>query len=239
MPTTERQERLLNTLTQEYIKSAKPVSSEFLEKKCKLGVCPATIRNEMQELTEMGYLFQPHTSAGRVPTDKGYRFFVDRLMEMHFENDLFFRELGEIEKETEDIFKFIETVTKNLASASSGLALAYLFGKDFFWKDGWGGVFQNPEFKEIDFVEDFIKTVENFERNIKDFVSQKEDLSGTKIYIGKEKSILNSKDFSLIISESKFPQNEQGLLAILGPKRMAYDKNISLINSLIKELESF
>lgn len=237
MGITQRQEKILNILIQEYVETAKPVGSEFLEKKHNFGICPATIRNEMQKLTDLGYLEQPHTSAGRVPTNKAYRFFVNNLLDL--EEDLFFDDWKELKKEAQDIFKFTEKITKTLASASSSLVLTYLFEKDFLWKEGWREVFQNPEFKEIDFVEEFIKTVESFEKNIKDFIGQEKNLSEPKVFIGREKSILNSKDFSLIVSESKFPKNEKGLLAILGPKRMAYDKNIGLINSLVKEFKNF
>ena len=73
---TDRQRQILNSLIQEYLKITEPISSELLKEKCGLSVSPATIRNELQELTELGYITQPHTSAGRVPTNKGYRYFV-------------------------------------------------------------------------------------------------------------------------------------------------------------------
>ena len=81
---TQRQSEILDRIVRDYIALAEPVSSRLLEKKHDFGVSPATIRNEMQKLTDRGYLFQPHTSAGRVPTDRGYRFFVDELLENHF-----------------------------------------------------------------------------------------------------------------------------------------------------------
>ncbi len=85
MVITERQSKILNTLIQEYINTANPVGSEFLVEKHNFKVCPATLRNEMQKLTESGYLCQPHTSAGRVPTNKGYRFFVDSFLGFDFD----------------------------------------------------------------------------------------------------------------------------------------------------------
>ena len=233
MGITQRQEQILNSLVQEYIGRAEPVSSEFLEKKYNFGFCPATIRAEFQKLTERGYLEKPYTSAGRVPTNKGYRFFVNRLLEMDFEQGFFPEDFLEIEKE--EIFKFVENITKKLACFSSGLALTYLFEKDFLWKDGWKDVFENPEFRKIECLEDFLKTVDGLEKNIKKFTEK--NLPEINIFIGREKSFLNSRDFSLIISKSQFPGNQRGLLAILGPRRMAYDKNINLIHSLIEEIE--
>lgn len=76
---TNRQEKLLNFLVKEYIDTSEPVSSKALKKSCDLDVCGATIRNDLQELTEAGYITQPHTSAGRVPTQKAYRYFAEKL----------------------------------------------------------------------------------------------------------------------------------------------------------------
>ncbi|KPL17735.1 MAG: hypothetical protein AMJ93_14675 [Anaerolineae bacterium SM23_84] len=77
---TERQQEILAIVVREYIASARPVGSDVVCQRCSFGVSPATIRNEFAALTEMSYLTQPHTSAGRVPTAKGYRYFVERLM---------------------------------------------------------------------------------------------------------------------------------------------------------------
>jgi len=76
---TERQEQLLNFLVREYIATAEPVSSLALKKIIDLDVCGATIRNDLQVLTEEGYITQPHTSAGRIPTRKAYKYFADKM----------------------------------------------------------------------------------------------------------------------------------------------------------------
>ena len=76
----DRKKRVLRAIVDDYIATAEPVGSRTIARKYRLGVSPATIRNEMADLEELGYLEQPHTSAGRIPSDKGYRFYVDRLM---------------------------------------------------------------------------------------------------------------------------------------------------------------
>jgi len=76
----ERKQHILRAIVHDYVETAEPVGSEALAHRYSFGVKPATIRNEMSEMSEMGYLRQPHTSAGRVPSDLGYRFYVDRLM---------------------------------------------------------------------------------------------------------------------------------------------------------------
>ena len=78
---TERQRTILLLLIRDYIETAQPVGSKRLVERFHLDLSPATIRNEMSTLTEMGYLRQPHTSAGRVPAEEGYRVFVAQMMQ--------------------------------------------------------------------------------------------------------------------------------------------------------------
>ena len=76
----KRRDRILKIVVNSYIDTASPVGSKAIYRKYHLGISPATIRNIMSDLEEEGYLMHPHTSAGRVPTDKGYRVYVDTLM---------------------------------------------------------------------------------------------------------------------------------------------------------------
>jgi len=277
---TKRQGKILNRLVEEYIDSAEPISSKVLQKKYDFGICPATIRIEMQKLTDSGFIFQPHTSAGRVPTDKGYRFFVDNLFEKGFPEEKDTLKMEDlIEKEVGDRVKFLQSpersdgwrrtnvlrlLTKNLASFSSNLALGYLFDEDILWEEGWKEVLQEPEFKETKLVSNFADVIKHFEEEIEDLKIN----SRIKVFIGKENPFSKVKDFSIIISKCHFPAGEEdlssslpatlsrgarksgssfdfaaarvkekGVLAILGPKRMAYDKNINSLNSLTRLLE--
>ena len=236
METIQRQTEILNRLIQEYIDSARPVSSQLLEKKYDFSICPAMIRIEMQKLTDQGFIFQPHTSAGRVPTDKGYRFFVDNLLEKGISE---FEDVFEIEdifqKAEKDIFKLASRLTKFLAEESSNFTILNLLERDFFWKEGWEEILREPEFEEKDLISNFTELLESFEENIENLKIN----SGIKIYIGKENLFSKTKDFSIISSRCHLPEDEEGIISLLGPKRMAYDKNISLINSLVKALENF
>lgn len=234
MKLTERQGNLLNRIVKEYIDSAEPVSSQLLEKKYNLKISPATVRNEMQKLTDAGFIFQPHTSAGRVPTDKAYRFFVNDLIEKGFsEKKESFKTSGLIEKEMGDTVKLLQSLTKNLASFSSSLALGYLFDEDILLKEGWEGVLQEPEFKETSLISEFADVIKKFEKEVEDMKVNSE----IKVFIGKENPFSKTKEFSIIISGCQMPHNKKGVLAIAGPKRMSYEKNINSLNSLIKNLE--
>lgn len=79
----DRKNRVLQAIIDDYIATAEPVGSRTIARKYRLGVSPATIRNEMSDLEELGYLEQPHTSAGRIPSNRGYRYYVDSLMDVH------------------------------------------------------------------------------------------------------------------------------------------------------------
>lgn len=238
MRITERQAGILNIIVEEYINSFRPVSSELLEKKYNFGICPATIRIELQKLTNCGYLYQPHTSAGRIPTDKGYRFFVNNLIEKEFLN---FSENFEfqkrIKKELNDVLKFSQVITKYLSSLCSNLVLGYLISEKILWKEGWEKILQKPEFQNPEYILKFTEMLKIFEENIEQF----KNLSKVQvyIYIGKENPFPKARDFSTIITKYHLIKEHEGILAILGPKRMIYSKNIGLVNSLTKLLNSY
>jgi len=233
---TERQKLILDRVIEEYIDSAVPVSSQLIEKKHKLGVCPATIRNDMCRLTELGFLHQPHTSAGRVPTDKGYRLFVNEILkdEIGDFEDLFgFAKI--LERERKDIFRFASHISKFLAGASSTLVTIHISDRDFFWKDGWEEVIREPEFDRKEFLEGFADLLKSFEEKARDVKLNSE----IRIYIGKENPYTNSKEFTVISRKCHFPKKEKGFVSLLGPKRMPYERNIGLLNSVVRILDDF
>ena len=96
---TDRKKRILKAIIKTYMETGEPVGSRTISKDADLNVSSATIRNEMSDLTDMGYIVQPHTSAGRIPSDKGYRLYVDELMKASATN---FTKLNELMKEKED-----------------------------------------------------------------------------------------------------------------------------------------
>ena len=114
MELTERKKQILRAIVDSYIRTAEPVGSKTISQLPGMDFSPATIRNEMADLEELGYILQPHTSAGRIPSDKGYRFYVDHLME---EKN---REVDDMKKfvieHTEKVDQVLQQVAKMLAA---------------------------------------------------------------------------------------------------------------------------
>lgn len=146
---TSRQTQILKTLIDEYIETAEPVGSSQLEKKYNLGVSPATIRNEMNLLTKSGFLKQPHTSAGRIPTSGAMKFYVDQLMEekqMSLAEEVKAKE--EVWDDRDDLGKFMNEVTHSLADRTGGMAIA-VTQDGSVWQSGHANIFSYPEFANV------------------------------------------------------------------------------------------
>jgi heat-inducible transcriptional repressor len=127
MALSERKKRILQAIVHDYIISAEPVGSRTIARRYSLGLSPATIRNEMADLEETGYLEQPHTSAGRIPSQLGYRVYVDSLMEKVF---LTKEEVMAIEKtlqevKIQEIDKFIQQISRVISSVTNYTSLVF------------------------------------------------------------------------------------------------------------------
>ncbi|RKN78974.1 heat-inducible transcriptional repressor HrcA [Paenibacillus ginsengarvi] len=115
---TERQKLILSTIVDDYIRSAEPVGSRTISKRSEVGFSPATIRNEMSDLEELGFLEQPHTSAGRIPSHKGYRYYVDHLVKL---GSLSVKELDVLKLFFVEKLQEMEHVIQHVATVLSGL----------------------------------------------------------------------------------------------------------------------
>lgn len=125
---SERQEKILNALIKEYIDTAEPVSSKLLKERCGFDCSPATIRNDLQELMELGLIEQPHTSAGRVPTKKAYKIFVENLSGEN-QNDIFsefiFKEIKQAQEQIEQELRLAQQLTESLTEVSLTLSIKH------------------------------------------------------------------------------------------------------------------
>jgi heat-inducible transcriptional repressor len=128
---SERQRLILNAIVDNYIHSAEPVGSRTISKREDIGFSSATIRNEMADLEELGYLEQPHTSAGRVPSTKGYRFYVDNLIKPHMLSDLELSKLKQLFAERIHHFEQVIDYTAQILSHVTNYT-AIVLGPEIF-----------------------------------------------------------------------------------------------------------
>lgn len=225
---TERQQKILELIIKEYVESSKPVSSKLLTQK-KIGLSSATLRNEMMELEKMNYLKQPHTSAGRIPTDKAYRFFIKstQLKPMNIP--------VKISKKPSD--NACKDIAQKLAEMSGAMAFSGIRELNSFYQSGFSNLFKFPEFEDKDFFAEAGEMMEEFENHFNELFNDIND-NETRVFIGKENPLGRMKKISIIVSKCKMSDKKHGVIGLLGPTRMKYNYNISLINKLKEILEN-
>lgn len=232
----KRQQEILSAVIEEYTSTATPVGSKILVEKYGFKVSSATMRNDLSHLEEEGFLYQPHISSGRIPTDKGYKYFVDEIMG---DQELTLTEQKKLQTELLKLKaqnnRLSKTTAKLLSSFSGGLAISKL-EKDFS-DFGIRELLEQPEFKEIDEFCKVAEALDYIDENV-DTLLKKVKEGETKIFIGKENPIKEIPNCSMVVSPYKTKSGEKGVLAIIGPKRMKYAKNKSLVEFMKKLLSS-
>jgi len=228
---TERQSQILNAIVEQYAEVASPVGSNLLAKLFK--VSSATIRSEMAELEKMGYIFQPYTSSGRVPTDKGYRYYVNNISDLdsnssdnRAEQALISRvqHAGAPERMIKNAVDTLVELTHNLGLATIGSQL---------YISGLGNLFGQPEFIDGLQVQQVARLLDNLEPWLKE-VAPNQPLS---VYIGQENPIGRSAGCSLVISKFRGPYSDQSYIGTLGPTRQSYRDVMYLVSRAGQELE--
>ena len=159
----ERQQNLLKIITAQYIKTAQPVSSKFISEGGKVRFSPATIRNEMAESETEGYIFHPHTSAGRIPTERGYQFFVENFIK---DLSLSKKEQFFLDKLINSFRQFEPRVAKELAKGmaefSNGAVFVAFTDRDFFYT-GLSNLFAQPEFEQHQLVYNLSQVIDHLD----------------------------------------------------------------------------
>lgn len=228
---TDRQKQILSAIIEQYAEVASPVGSNLLAKA--FGVSSATIRAEMAELERLGFITQPHTSAGRVPTDKGYRFYVNLLTEdKHVipergaERALAARvhDGGVPERTIRNAVDTLVELTHNLGLATIGNQL---------YMSGLSNLFGQPEFVQAGQVQQVARLLDNLEPWLRE-AAPNQPLS---VYIGQENPIGRSAGCSLIISRFVSPYSDRSYIGVLGPTRQNYRDVTNLVRRAGQALE--
>ena len=232
---TQRQLAILIAIIEQYAEVAVPVGSVTLAKL--FNVSSATIRSEMARLEDMGLLMQPHSSSGRIPTDAGYRLYVNgitesqdyslpapkkstRVLEARIQPQL----SGRADKAIRSAVDVLVELTQNLGLATIG---------DELYINGMGNLFSQPEFLEGRQAQSVASLLDNLEPWLRE-AAPNEPLN---VFIGSENPIGKSSGASLIVSRFNSPYSDHSYIGVLGPTRQSYEKVMRLVRHAGKMLE--
>ena len=239
MDITERQKQILCQIIEEYAETASPVGSVTLAKL--FDVSPATIRAEMARLEALGFIAQPHTSAGRVPTDAGYRFYVNTLDGVNTLPAETEAERNSLERGTHAIEVRVSSQSRadaairgavdTLVELTGNLGLATI--GDQLYLSGISRLFTQPEFGDTHRVQAVAKLLDNLEPWLRE-AAPGEPLN---IFIGHENPIGKNSEVSLIISKFRSPFSDRSYIGVLGPTRQNYSRVMTLVRHAGEMLE--
>lgn len=230
---SQRQAKILAAIVKLNCDNAEPVASRDLVEKFDFGLSSATIRNEMSALEKMGYIRQPHTSAGRVPTDIGYRYFLNQLMDRV---KLSMREQEELKREIMKLQAVNAEIGRRLAkvlAAHTSQASFTVFPEEVS-SVGISNILDNQNLPPEDAKEiaEFFDNLDEYAEQILDDYSDK----SPQAFVGKELSLSKRSDYSMIVSGLQLPSGKKGVIGLIGPKSMQYPKNMTLMEYITKLL---
>lgn len=222
-----RRRAVLTAAINEYIRAATPVASEDIAGAFDLS--SATIRNIFAELEEGGYLTHPYTSGGRIPTDKGYRYYVDFLAE---QMDLLDEEKQQIVQEYERKIRRLDETLEKTSEVISQITryagiVSFLEEQDRLFYRGISLVVDQPEFQNYEKMRLLIKMLEDKRRLLE--IINRDFSDKVKVYIGSELGCPEMDHCALIVANYRVKRKPSGRIAVLGPARMAYSHIIPAI----------
>lgn len=222
----ERQELILATIIKEYIKTGVPVSSQSVVSNYGLDISSATVRNEMADLEECGFIVQPHTSAGRVPTEVAYGWYVKNLGHGKIsakDSKILEEKWGGYEPEA------LKRVAKTLAELS-GLAVFWAIHRHNVYYTGLTNLLSQTEFRQ-DLLYGLSSIIDSLDEIVNDYFQQM--APEPRILIGSDGPFGNF--CSAVLTKYKVGEHE-GAFGILGPLRMDYERNLILMKFVYDKL---
>ena len=240
MELSPRRKRLLKYVVEEYVTTAVPVSSETIVRRYEPTVSTATIRHELAQLEELGLISHPHTSAGRVPTDSGYRFFVEHLMESADpspgEQRTIRHQFHQIEPDVDRWAHLASSVLANAVRATAVVtpptsAAARAPSSAAFegvYYEGLGHLLSQPEFTFSHKAVPFVQVLERA-HILGQLLSQALGESRVVVIIGTEHPLEEMRETSAVLTGYGLQERVQGVLGVLGPTRMPYWRAVPMV----------
>ncbi|MDD4902621.1 MAG: hypothetical protein PHE24_05820 [Patescibacteria group bacterium] len=228
----DRKKQILAAIIKEHIATGAPVGSSNLVEKYKLDCSSATVRNIMAELEEEGFIRQPHTSAGRVPTEAAYRLYLSEVIDKKKVKKIRDKDLREIDLALGDTDEDSMRDTAKTLAGLTDSAVFWAFHKNNLYYTGLSNLFQQPEFVNSGLVYNVSSVIDRMDEII-DNIFEKTGLEA-QIMIGEENPFGN---FCGAILAKYKRGNQSGLFGILGPMRMDYERNLSLVEYILNKLK--
>lgn len=243
-PLSQRQNMILCEVVETHIETTQPVGSRVIAEKYAYSFSPATVRNEMGVLEEQGYLTHPHTSSGRVPTDRGYRYYLDHTpFEQVFAPDYFDRvaeELSPVAEEAPADY-FLDRVSTLLSAMSQEVGMALLpFSRSSSAEgnertkiglQGLTRILEKPEFQDVQKIKVILNAFEE-KGTLTRWVLKNASEEQVAVSVGHEHSHEALEDCAIVTARYAVGEDRQGAIAILGPKRMPYRQIIPLVSRM-------
>ncbi|OGE17989.1 hypothetical protein A3F00_03660 [Candidatus Daviesbacteria bacterium RIFCSPHIGHO2_12_FULL_37_11] len=238
MDLSDRQKALLKAIIEEYVNRAEPIGSETIEKKHNLGVSPATIRNEMVRLTDMGYLRQPHTSAGRTPTSMGMRFYVSELMkekELPVSAEVSIKEKLMSQRVQRE--RLLREAVKALAQRCGMLGMALDDAGQSYYA-GAANILDWPEFYDIDVTRFVLKLFDEFP-TLSEIIGKAQGVDPIHILFGEDMEYESLRSTGFVFTRyelgaNALGQTNNGVIGVIGPARM----NFPLVIPYVKYIKN-
>lgn len=231
----DRYAQILSGAINLYIQTAKPVSSSALLRKYGWSISPATVRAVLQELDEEGFLFQPHTSAGRIPTDKGYRFYVNRLQSQQVAEEERQRLRRQLEELASRYQHLASSTSRLLSHLVHTVAVCSVPRIQDTREAGLAELMRQPDENIVEAVREVSLILDQADSFLNSLVD--EETLDSAIFIGEENPFIPARHTSLVARAVEVPRYGQVVLCIIGPKRMPYRRNVALLKALTDIME--
>lgn len=225
-----REGEVLAIIVRHYVETAEPVGSRYVAKS--LSLSSATIRNVMADLEESGFITHPHTSAGRIPTDKGYRYYIDSLMRLRTITPETVRSVNnEYHQAMQSLEDILERTTHLVSSITSYVGINLFSEYHKLYMDGASHIIEQPEFRDLKKLHALLKFLEE-KRDVLDLLSGEFEDGRLRIHIGKENKLNCLNECSIVTRGYKKRGKVSGRVGVIGPKRMVYEKVIPAVEFL-------
>lgn len=223
---TPRQRQLLVDLVKTHIASAQPVPSAELVGKGILNCSPATVRNDLAVLEEAGFVAQPHTSAGRVPTEAGYRYYIQTLGNKSVLPAKFKNELETISRQLKNLDYNNQLRAFAKVGSDTVKSAAYVaFNPNDYYYTGLSALFSQPEFSNIQLVCSLAEVLDQLSGALNNMWHKVGDVD---VHVGSD--CLFGRDFATVVGRTK----RGALFGLLGPQRLDYERSLEIVRHVIQ-----